>query len=247
MTAEAMSWRARRRAFVKGLGKTIMARVAELFRRQSKIGATPRFDKSVFPWIDRFETHWQNIDRELESILNTSGKLPTFDQVSPDQRRISKGDNWHVYPLFAFGDPFEENCARCPVTSKLLAEVPDIRNAMFSILAPRYHIPPHCGPTNGIIRIHLGLRIPADAASCRIRVGDEIFHWRTGECVVFDDYYEHEVWNDTDETRVVLFFDVDRPMRPLGRLVNKALIGIFKYSAYVRDAKRNVRNMNEAR
>jgi beta-hydroxylase len=48
------------------------------------------------------------------------------------------------------------------------------------------------------------------------------------------------VWNDTDEQRVVLFFDVDRPLRPLGRLLNKLLLAGIRRSPYVRDARRNM-------
>jgi aspartyl/asparaginyl beta-hydroxylase (cupin superfamily) len=172
-------------------------------------------------------------------VLATREALPAFHEVSPDQKRISKGDSWKIFPFYAFGDSFEPNLRRCPQTARLLAEVPHLRNAMFSILAPRYHIPAHKGPTNGIIRIHLGLIVPGGADVCRIRVGDKVFGWEEGKCVVFDDYFEHEVWNDTDRPRVVLFFDVDRPLRPLGQLVNLVVIAAIKRSAYVRDAKRN--------
>jgi aspartyl/asparaginyl beta-hydroxylase (cupin superfamily) len=82
--------------------------------------------------------------------------------------------------------------------------------------------------------------VPRDTDHCRIRVDKEIFGWEEGKCVVFDDYFEHEVWNDTDEQRVVLFFDVDRPLRPLGRLVNRLLIAGIRRSPYVRDARKNM-------
>jgi aspartyl/asparaginyl beta-hydroxylase (cupin superfamily) len=229
-----------RRRWVKATAKTAMAAVARLFQQQSLIGAQPVFDPSVFPWLAEFESHAPEILTELEAVLGGSERLPSFHEVSPDQARISQGRNWQVYPFYAFGDPFPPHCERCPKTAALLAGVPNLRNAMFSILAPRYHIPAHQGPTNGIIRIHLPLLVPRDWQSCRIRVGDRTFSWQPGQAVVFDDYYEHEVWNDTDETRVVLFFDVDRPMRPLGHLLNRLLIGIFKHSAYVKDAKRNM-------
>lgn len=233
-------FRAARRRWVKGLGKTLMAAVAALFRRQSRIGAEPTFDPSVFPWLAGFATHWQAIRAELDAVLASADPLPAFHDVSPDQARISQGRNWQVYPFYTFGDPFPPHCERCPRTAALLAGVPGLRNAMFSILAPRYHIPPHQGPTNGIIRIHLPLVVPRDRTACRIRVGDRIFSWEIGKPVVFDDYFEHEVWNDTDDVRVVLFFDVDRPMRPLGHWLNRILIGIFKRTAYVKDAKRNM-------
>ena len=83
-----------------------------------------------------------------------------------------------------------------------------------------YHIPAHRGVSKGIVRAHLGLIIPKDAEKCRIRVGDQIKVWHPGEIFVFDDTYEHEVWNETPEERVILLFDFDRPMRFWGRLVN---------------------------
>jgi beta-hydroxylase len=232
--------RAMRRRWVKATGKSLMAGVAALFRQQSLIGAEPVFSPSVFPWLAEFETHWPEILAELQSVLGSEERLPSFHEVSPDQARISQGRNWQVYPFYTFGDPFPPHCAQCPKTAALLAAIPDLRNAMFSILSPHYHIPPHQGPTNGIIRIHLPLIVPRNREACRIRVGDRIFSWELGKAVVFDDYYEHEVWNDSDDVRVVLFFDVDRPMRPLGHWLNKLLIGIFKQSAYVKDAKRNL-------
>jgi ornithine lipid ester-linked acyl 2-hydroxylase len=232
--------RALRRRTVKGAGRSIMKAVSGLFRRQSLIGASPVFDPSVFPWLAKFDAHWEEIRAELETVLAERERLPAFHEISPDQARISKDRSWQVYAFYTFGDPFPPHCEQCPRTAALLSEVPHLRNAMFSILAPRYHIPPHCGPTNGIIRVHLPLIVPRDWQRCRIRVGDQVLSWQAGKSVVFDDYYEHEVWNDTDDVRVVLFFDVDRPMRLLGRLVNALLIGIFKRSAYVRDAKRNM-------
>ena len=78
-----------------------------------------------------------------------------------------------------------------------------------------------------------------------MRVGDQTVGWEPGKCVVFDDFYRHEVWNDTDEQRVVLIFDFERPMRPLGRLVNAVLMWGIKRTAYFKDAKRNQKNWDE--
>ena len=120
-----------------------------------------------------------------------------------------------------------------------------MRNAWFSILSPGYHIPPHQGPIKGIIRIHLGLIIPEPSEQCRIRVADRWSEWEEGKCIVFDDFFEHEVRNDTDHQRVVLFFNVDRPMRLPGRILNKLLIAGIKRSAYVQDARRNMAEWEE--
>ena len=117
---------------------------------------------------------------------------------------------------------------------------------MFSILSPNIRIPPHRGPTNGIVRIHLGLIVPDDKDGCQIRVDDQIFGWEEGKCVVFDDFYEHEVWNNTEQQRVVLFFDVDRPMKLPGRLLNRLFINAIKRSGYGKDPVKNIQQMDRA-
>jgi len=229
-----------RRKQVKRLGKFLIAGMSKLIARQSLIGDKPVFDKSIFPWTADFEANWEKIRAELDDVLKKRDALPSFHEISPDQARISVADNWKTFVFYGFGIRVDANCERCPETARLLDQLPDIENAWFSILSPGYHIPPHKGPTNGIIRIHLGLIVPRDRENCRIRVDNEILHWDEGKCIVFDDYYDHEVWNDTDEQRVVLFFDVDRPMRPLGRLANRLMIALIKRSAYVKDAQKKL-------
>ncbi len=231
--------RKERRRRVKKTGRAMMHTVSSFIARQSTIGTGPRFPASVFSWLGTLEAHWRSIRAELDSVLESSDRLPAFHDISPDQKRISRGDRWKIFPFYVFGDPFEPNLERCPDTARLLARVPNLRNAMFSILSPRYHIPPHRGPTNGVVRIHLGLIVPGGPEVCRIRVGNEIFGWEEGKSVVFDDYFEHEVWNDADAPRVVLFFDVDRPLKPLGRVVSNLMIAAVKQSAYVKDMKRS--------
>ena len=44
--------------------------------------------------------------------------------------------------------------------------------------------------------------------SCEFRVGAETRAWREGRAWVFDDTFEHEAWNGSDEPRIVLIFDV---------------------------------------
>ena len=236
----------RRRKRIKKSGKRLLRRTGDFFKQQSLIGPGPVFEKTVFPWIAEFEDHWKVIKSELDAVLIQRDQLPTFHEVSPDQKHISKGDDWKIFPLYVFGDPVESNCARCPETAQLLSRVPRIENAMFSILSPNYQIPPHRGPTNGIVRVHLGLIVPEEKESCQIRVDDQIFGWEEGKCVVFDDFYEHEVWNNTDQQRVVLFFDVDRPMKLAGRLLNRLFINAIKRTGYGKDPVKNIQKLDEA-
>ena len=80
----------------------------------------------------------------------------------------------------------------------------------FSVLNSHVHIRAHCGPTNARIRLHLGRQVPTGAF---MRVGEEKRTWKRGKCLVFDDSWEHEVWNRSDQLRAVLLMDTGHPQR----------------------------------
>jgi ornithine lipid ester-linked acyl 2-hydroxylase len=133
----------------------------------------------------------------------------------------------------------EKNCARCPETTRLVEQIPGMTTAFFSILSPHKHIPAHRGVFKGFVRYHLGLKIPDPSSQCRIRIEDEFRNWEEGESMVFDDTFEHEVWNDSNETRVVLFVDILRPLPFVARKINQLLISLVRQSAYIQDARKN--------
>jgi len=234
-----------RRSLVKKAGRRILHLTDRFLGQQSKIGNTPVFDPAIFPWIRDFEANWKAIRAELDRVLQDRDSLPSFHDISPDQKRISKGDNWKTFILYGLGHRVDSNCERCPETARLLDSCPDLQNAWFSILKPGYRIPPHKGPTRGIVRIHLGLIIPEQRDQCWIRVDDRILHWDEGKCIVFDDSYEHEVQNNTGQQRVVLFFDVLRPLRTPGRILNGIMLALMKRTAYFRDAWENIRQWEQ--
>jgi ornithine lipid ester-linked acyl 2-hydroxylase len=71
-----------------------------------------------------------------------------------------------------------------------------------------------------VLRLHLGLIVPEPRDMLGIRVENEVYRWRKGEVVIFDDAYEHEAWNRTPHTRVVLFVDFRKPLRFPASLFN---------------------------
>lgn len=232
--------KARRRKAVRRFGMYRIRDMAGFISRQSIVEDTPVLDRAHFPFVDAFEAQWEDIRRELDSILKYREAIPFFQELAPDQKKIAKGENWRTYVMFGFGTKHEKNCARAPITASLLEKVPNLQTAWFSILAPRYHIPPHRGVTKGIIRCHVGLKVPTDRDRCYIRIVDQNLHWREGEAFVFDDTYDHEVLNDTDEERVVLIFDFDRPMRFWGRLLNRCFVAALKRTSYYTRPKKNL-------
>lgn len=227
------------------LGKVILRATDRFLARHSKVPTTPFLPSESFPQVQPLEANWQAIREELDRVLKRPEDIPAFHEVSPDQVRISFGDNWKTYVLYVFGKRIEENCQACPRTTEILDGLPNLQNAWFSILAPGYHIPPHRGPTKAVVRCHLGLRIPTEAEACWIRVGNQVRHWQAGQCLCFDDTFEHEVRNATDEPRVVLFIDLDRPLKGIAGPCRDALLSLLRASAYVRRPLANLKRWNE--
>ncbi len=233
------------RKFVKRRGKKLMRWAAKFQSKQSIVPDTPFIDNSHFPFLSEFEDKWEVMRDEVLEILKNREDIPGFEEVSPDQYRIAQARQWKTFVLYGFGQQLPKNCSKAPVTTEVLSRVPHVQTAWFSILAPGYHIPAHTGVTKGIVRAHLGLIIPKDRAKCRIRVQDQIMAWETGKVFAFDDTFEHEVWNDTDEERVILLFDFDRPMRWRGRMLNNLMLWLMKFTAFYQEPKKNLADFED--
>jgi beta-hydroxylase len=230
---------------VKELGKKVTRLLARYQARQGLVPDQPFVDTAHFPFLRAFEEHWEEILAEVREVLKYRDHIPGFQEVSPDQYRIATEKNWRTLFLYGFGKRIEGNCRRLPRTAELIAQAPQIHTAWVSILAPRYHIPPHTGVTKGILRAHLGLVVPEDRGNCWIRVGNERRSWEPGRIFVIDDTYDHEVRNDTDEERVVLLLDFNRPMRLGGRLTTWLFLQAMKLTALYQEPKKNIRDFEE--
>jgi aspartyl/asparaginyl beta-hydroxylase (cupin superfamily) len=229
----------RRRQLVKRWGKRLFRRVDGFLARQSLVPNDPLLDPALFPWLDVLRERSEEIGKELERLLERRESLPNFQDISPDQRRISPDDKWRSFVFYGFGVRSEQNCRLCPVTAEVLDGVPGIENAFFSILAPGKFVPSHKGVTKGMIRVHLGLEIPEESERCTMTIDGIRCTWRRGDVLVFDDTHPHQVSNDTSEQRSVLLLDFQRPMTRRGRLVVVLLRFLLKRSAYFKDARRN--------
>jgi len=207
--------------------------------RYSLVGDKTFFDKEDFPWTKDLEANWRLIRAEIDEVLKERELLPHFYEISRDQYKLSGDNMWKTYFLFAFGYQSEMNCAKCPETTRLMKQIPGMKTAMFSILAPGKHIPAHRGPYKGVLRCHLGLIVPEPREKIRIRVGNDFRHWEEGKVMVFDDTFEHEVWHEGESERVVLFIDFVRPFRQPAKTINRAMIKIIQWSPFVQNGKKN--------
>jgi aspartyl/asparaginyl beta-hydroxylase (cupin superfamily) len=192
------------------------------------------YEREEFPWLADFEAATPGMQRELGRILveDEAGFSPYIhyeDHLPLDQwRELNKSPRWSAFHFYDKGRPIEERCARAPATMAAVRALPqaevELRSptAMFSVLKPKTRIPPHTGIANFRLVVHLPLVLPAH---CGFRVGGETREWRIGEAWVFDDTIEHEAWNDSDETRIILICDVWSPrLSPEEREAIRAVI-----------------------
>ena len=180
--------------------------------------ATPYLDKGLIPQIEDLEAATAEIRAELQALLpGAAGRERVFHTAELEQanlRGLEEPPSWNGYYFFRHGERRDDNCAACPATAAALDALPLSRvrghapEVLFSVFSPGTHLLPHRGVTNTRVVGHLPLLIPDD---CALRVGGEDHHWREGEVVVFDDTYEHEAWNRSNRTRVVLIFDLWNP------------------------------------
>ncbi len=177
------------------------------------------FDRAKFPWIGKVEAATADIRAELMQVLEDGAAFKPYVQAdprrprNPDNRMIGNPE-WSAFYLWKDGEAVAENAARCPKTLAALADVPMPRvpkrspSILFSLMRPGAHIPAHNGFVNTRLICHLPLVVPGQ---CHFRVGNEVREWVEGKAWVFDDTIEHEAWNRSNRTRVVLLFEIWRP------------------------------------
>lgn len=224
-------------AFVT-IGKQARLPIERLLSCASLVPTTPFLDPHLFPWTQELEHHWLELRRELDDVLDSSRPIPSFQEISVRQSALTTDHGWKTFFFFGYGLKADTNCARCPKTAALLESIPGLRTAFFSILAPGKELPPHRGPYKGVLRYHLALRIPNPPTSCGIRVGETQRHWEEGHSLLFDDSFEHEAWNHGNSVRVVLFIDIERPLKPPVNQLNRGVLTLIASSPYVQHAKR---------
>ena len=182
------------------------------------------FERDLFPWYDAIEAQTAAIRAEMQAVFSSDGGFEPFfghfDEGSArieDHLRNDRGDapSWDAYFFYRHGTRYDANAARCPITAAALDATPLCRirehapEVCFSVLTPGSHILPHRGVTNTRVVTHLPLVVPQ--GDLELNVSGEPMHWHEGRCFSFDDTFEHEAWNRSGETRVVLLFDVWNP------------------------------------
>ena len=217
----------------------VVAWVERLNLKFSKVGNPPIYDNAVFPWTKEIEAEWRAIRAELDRVLVRKDELPGFHELATDVASISQDRGWKTFLLAGYGFRSDANIKRCPNTWRICQKIPGLITVMFSILEPGKHLPPHRGPYNGVLRLHLGLIVPEPRQDLGIRVEKGVYRWKEGEAVIFDDAYEHEAWNRTKHTRVVLFVDFRKPLRFPANFLNWLLLNLAVFTPFIREGMDN--------
>lgn len=180
------------------------------------------YERDEFPWMTELEHHTDAIREELLAVMAQDRGFRPFVEMPREHpgadywKELNHSPDWNAFFFYRDGHAYIENQARCPVTTAALDAAPLNRVAdhspesLYSILKPGAHIPPHTGVINVRLVVHLPLIVPS-ATACGIRVGSETRGWTEGRCIAFDDTYEHEAWNKSDKTRVVMILDIWNP------------------------------------
>lgn len=186
-----------------------------------RLPAIPFYNRELFPWLAELEAATPVLQAELAGAMAAGADeftpyiafppgVPTNQWAALNHSRL-----WSSFFLWRDGVRQDVACALCPRAAALLTSLPMTNQpgfaptAMFSVLDAKTSIPPHTGSANTRLIVHLPLVLPGPA---RFRVGAVTRDWKMGEAWVFDDTIEHEAWNEADQPRTILIFDIWNPL-----------------------------------
>ena len=205
---------------------TFLAPYNVLLYMFSGVPNKPVLPVETFPELKTISDNWQTIREEAVRLFD-EGRI----------RSATANNDWGFYSFFKSGwkrfylkwydDVLPSAQTLCPKTVELVQSIPSIKGAMFTVLPAGARLGGHRDPFAGSLRYHLGLVTP-NSDECLIYVDGEPYSWRDGDDIVFDETYVHWAENKTDQTRVILFCDVERPlktsaMRAINRFMSRVL------------------------
>jgi len=187
-------------------------------------------DKNLyFPQAFDLETPetFEKIQKETITLLKDQKNIPFTDQSTLVNNKYiasdkNNGDGWRAYTIKTANTISPKARKKMPFVASLLEKMPNVTNALISVLPPKTSIPIHHGYYKGFVRYHLGIVIPEPDKTI-LHVNGNKYHWQVGEGVIWDDMFPHEVYNSSNETRAILYLDIVRtfPTSKLGTDLNR--------------------------
>ncbi|HEX7748477.1 MAG TPA: lipid A hydroxylase LpxO [Bordetella sp.] len=196
----------------------------------SSVPNTPYIDVAQFPQLQALKDHWQEIRAEAVALFG-DGKIKPSAQYNDAGFNSFFKTGWGRFYLKWYDEPQPSALEFCPYTTQLVRDIPGVKAVLFASLPPGARLPRHRDPYSGSLRFHMGLITPNDPA-CFIDVDGERYHWRDGEAVMFDETFIHYAENATEQNRIILFADIERPMKyRWAQAVNRFFGGLLLRSA----------------
>nr|WP_206370500.1 aspartyl/asparaginyl beta-hydroxylase domain-containing protein [Solimonas marina] len=200
---------------------TFMAPYNVFVYARSAVPNTPILKVDEFPELKLLRDNWEIIRDEAQQLYGR-GLIRQSDKTNDLAFNSFFRKGWTRFYLKWYRDYLPSALQACPRTIELLRQTPSVKAAMFTVLQPHSNLGEHRDPFAGSLRYHLGLVTP-NSDDCAIWVDGNKYAWRDGQDVVFDETYVHSAKNDTDQYRIILFCDIERPMKgPISRAVNHA-------------------------
>lgn len=177
----------------------------------SAVPNTPFIAPSHFPELVQLKREWR-IFREEALALYEASRIQASARYDDIGFNSFFRTGWKRFYLKWYGAPHPSALACCPRTVAILQRIPSVKAAMFAMLPAGGTLGLHRDPLAGSLRYHLGLVTPNDER-CAIVVDGIPYAWRDGEDVVFDETFLHRADNRTAQDRIILFCDIERPMK----------------------------------
>ena len=203
-----------------GNHSTLLAPYNVLMYAFSAVPTKPYLEMKNFPEMATLRDNWETIREEARTLLGGGGLKAASDHVDIGFNSFFQR-GWRRFYLKWYDAPPASARALCPKTVALLESIPSVNAAMFALLPPGARLNEHRDPSAASLRYHLGIMTPNDDR-CYINVDGQAYSWRDGQDVMFDETYLHFAENRTDQTRLILFCDVERPLHtPVIRGLNR--------------------------
>lgn len=213
----------------------------------SAIPNRPILPPAAIPELAKLRENWETI-RDEAVVLFDEGRIKAADGYNDMGFNSFFRSGWNRFYLKWYDESLPSAVALCPRTVALVNSIPAIKGAMFATLGPNNRLVLHRDPYAGSLRYHLGLVTPKSPGECRILVDGQPYTWRDGEDLLFDETFLHYAENTTQETRIILFCDIERPMRSrVMRAINRwVCANIMRESATQNDAGERIGAFNRA-
>jgi beta-hydroxylase len=190
---------------------TFLAPYNALMYMFSAVPSEPFLKVQDFPEIKPLSDNWETI-RDEGLRLFDEGYIRAAAKYNDLGFNSFFRTGWKRFYLKWYDKALPSAEALCPKTVELVKSIPRVHAALFAILPTGGRLVTHRDPFAGSLRYHLGLSTP-NSPNCFIVVDGESYYWKDGEGVMFDETYIHYAVNKTDKTRLILFCDVERPLK----------------------------------